>query len=70
MIYRANGSHSMMNTTGPKTSLNDLKSAARAKNYIFYGNTNIFERDVPVSMGGIVITVHGQHSLNNNAWCV
>jgi hypothetical protein len=53
-----------MNTSRTQTALDDFESSARAKNHVARWYSNILEGNVTMSVGSIIITVNGQHSLD------
>jgi hypothetical protein len=55
-----------MNTSGTKTTLNDLESSARAKNHVASWDTNVLKANMTMSVRSIIVAVNGQHSLDLN----
>lgn len=68
--YSTNRTHAVMNTSGSKTTLDDLKTSTRAKNHIRSGDANILESDMAVSVRSIIVTVDRQHPVDGDAWSV
>ena len=60
----------MMDTSRTKTSLDDLKATARAKDDAACWDTDILESQVTVSMRSIIISVNRQHSVDGDAGSV
>lgn len=62
MTYSSNGPHSVMDTTRPKSTLNDLEATTLAKNEVADWDADVLESKVSVSMGSIIVAIYTQHS--------
>jgi hypothetical protein len=60
----------MVNASWAKTALNDLEATARTQNHIACWDANVLECEVAMSMGGIIIAINGEHSVDSNTWRV
>lgn len=66
--YSTDGSHTVMDTSGAKTTLNNLESTARAENHVGSWNANILESEMAMSVRSIIITVDRQHPIDGDTW--
>jgi hypothetical protein len=48
----------MVNTTRPKTTLDDFKPTPRAENHVTVWDSNIVEDDLAVSMRSVIVAVN------------
>lgn len=56
--YRADAAHSVVNTPGTETALNNLEPAAWAKDHAALRHADIIEAEVTVTVRSIVIAEH------------
>jgi hypothetical protein len=59
----------VVDTTGSKTALDNLKAASFAEDEVGDGDAHIFETDVTVSVGGVVVAKDVHHAVDCDAWC-
>lgn len=65
--YSTNAAHSVVNTSRSQSALDNLKSAALTEHQVLGRNTHVVEGDVAVAVGGVVVAVDLEHSLDGDA---
>jgi len=56
----------MVDTAGSKTALDDLETTASAEDHAAIWYANIVEADVAVTVRGVVVAEHGQHTVDGD----
>jgi hypothetical protein len=67
MTYGTDTSHGMVDTTGAKTSLNNLETAAFTKHNVVQRYADILEGDVTVTVRGVVVAKDTQHAVDGDS---
>jgi uncharacterized Zn-binding protein involved in type VI secretion len=67
VLGSADAAHGVVDTSWAETALDDLETAARAEDDLGDGDAHVLEGDVRVSVGGVVVTVHGEHAVDGDA---
>lgn len=65
--YGSNGAHSMVNTAGSKSALDNLKTTTLAEDEVASGHANILEANVAMAVRGVIVAVDVQHAVDGNA---
>jgi hypothetical protein len=60
----------VVDTTGAKTSLDDLEAAAWAEDNVVEWYADVIEADVAMPMWGIIVTEDAKHTVDGDAWSV
>lgn len=67
LLRSANGAHSVVNTSGAQTALDDFEAAALAEDHVGGRDAHVVEGDVAVAVGGIVVAEDGEHAVYGDA---
>jgi len=59
-----------MDTTGPETSLDNLKASAFSEHNAVQGDADVLEDDVTVTVRRIIISKYTEHTMNRDTGCV
>ena len=65
--YSADASHSMMNTTGTETALDDLEATTLAQDDVIKWYTDVVEGDVTVAVRCVVVAKDAQHAVDGDS---
>jgi hypothetical protein len=68
--YSSKRSHGVMDTAWTKTTLDDLETPAFTKDQVCDWDADVGEGDFCVTMGSIIVTIHGKHALDLDSWGV
>ena len=66
VLGSADAAHGVVDTSWAETALDDLETAAGAEDDLGDWDAHVLEGDVRVSVGGVIVTVHGEHAVDGD----
>lgn len=66
--YGSNSPHSVVDTSRPKSALDNFETTAFTKHEIAGWDADVFEGDVAMSVRSIIVPVDGQHPVDGDSF--